>query len=379
VTTSQPRPIFLRPVPAGSVAAALESSLAGGDPLAPLPDSVPERQQLLTMLGTDQPVAEPDVAAVVGTSGSTGHPKGVVLSRAAMTASVQATQRRLGGPGDWALALPTHYVAGLMVVARCVIAGTTAHPASTDLADLPAVARRMQGRRHISVVPTQLARALTDRRLADALAGFDVVLLGGAAAAPQLLAVARDRGLNVVTSYGMSETCGGCVYDGVPLPGVGVDLEPESGRILLSGSTLFSGYRLRPELTAAALRGSTLLTQDRGRWEQGLLRLTGRLDDVVVSGGINVDLAEVERAAQDWPRLDGSEIVVIGVPDPDWGTAVVAVTDGNGSTDELRAHLRLSLPAVSVPRRLVNLAALPRTPSGKIDRQRLIADLTVAR
>jgi O-succinylbenzoic acid--CoA ligase len=324
------------------------------------------------MLALDQPVDEAGAAAVVATSGSTGRPKGVVLSREAITTAVAATHARLGGPGDWVLAVPAHYVAGLMVLARTVLAGTTAHEVPSDLRGLDRAVAAMTGRRYLSLVPTQLVRACADPRLTEALAGFDAVLLGGAAADPQLLALARERGIAVVPTYGMSETCGGCVYDGVPLDGVRVDLEPGTERILLAGAPLFSGYRLRPDLTAAALRAGRLLTQDRGRWRDGRLDVLGRLDDVVVSGGVNVDLAAVERASRGWPGVTAAELAVVGVPDPEWGTRVVAVTDGYGTLDDLRQFLRLHLPAAAAPRQLVRVAALPRLSSGKIDRQRLV-------
>jgi O-succinylbenzoic acid--CoA ligase len=370
---------LLRPVAEDAVAAGLADALAGGAPIAPLSDASTERRLTLEMLRPEVPVTEPDAAAVVATSGSTGRPKGVVLSRSAITAAATATHHRLGGAGDWVLALPAHYVAGLMVLARCLVAGTTATRVATDLTGLTTATGRLGGRRYLSLVPTQLARACADQELAETLATFDAVLLGGAAADPALLERARALGIPVVTSYGMSETCGGCVYDGVPLDDVSVDLQPATGRITLSGPCLFSGYRLRPDLTAAALQGGRLLTQDRGQWEQDRLRVVGRLDDVVVSGGINVDLAAVERAARGWPALAGAELVVVGVPDQEWGTEVVAVTDGAGSgagsVEDLRSHLRPTLPAAAAPRRLVRVDKLPRTSSGKVDRQRLVADL----
>ena len=377
MTESETGGVRLRPVPAALVAGALADALRGGPPIAPLPDAEPERRLSLEMLAPHELVTEPDAAAVVATSGTTGRPKGVVLSRSAIAASVAATHARLGGAGDWVLPLPSHYVAGLMVLARSILAGTTAHPVPADLAGLPETVEAMTGRRYVSLVPTQLVRACADPVLTEALTRFDAVLLGGAAADPRLLAGARDRGIPVVTTYGMSETCGGCVYDGVPLDGVSVRLE-ESGRILLGGPTLFSGYRLQPELTAAVRSGTWFRTQDRGRWQQDRLSVLGRLDDVVVSGGINVDLAAVERAVRTWPGLQGSEVAVVGVPDVEWGTRVVAVTDGAGSEAELRSFLQQRLPAAAAPRRLVRVTALPRTSSGKIDRQRLIADLAAS-
>jgi len=321
---------------------------------------------------------EPGTAVVVATSGSTGRPKGVRLSAAAVAASATVTHERLGGPGDWVLCLPGHYVAGLMVLARAALAGTRVLRAAADLADLPAAVAATSGRRYLSVVPTQLARALDRPAIAEALGAFDAVLVGGGALPAALAERAQRGGVAVVTTYGMSETCGGCVYDGVPLAGVQVELD-EGGRVSIGGEPVFSGYRLQPELTAASLVAGRLLTADRARWTDGRLQVLGRVDDVVVSGGVNVDLAEVERQLRPWPELAGADVAVVGLPDPEWGTVVVAVAEAqleDAALGRLRSYLRERLPGYAAPRRLVGRVPLPRTSSGKIDRRRVVADLT---
>ncbi len=244
------------------------------------------------------------------------------------------------------------------------------------------------------MVPTQLTRALTDPAKTAALRRCDAVLLGGAAADPALLTRARDAGIAVVTTYGMSETCGGCVYDGLPLDGVDVTTDV-GGRLVIGGPTVFAGYRLDPAATADALVDGRLVTRDRGRVaSDGRVEVLGRVDDVVISGGLNVDLAVVERAVRGWA---GDESAVVGVPHPDWGVEVVAVIardervatasvppdprpssviSERASLAELRAALAADLPAYALPRRLVVRADLPRTSGGKIDRRQLIADLT---
>jgi O-succinylbenzoic acid--CoA ligase len=362
------------------LADALADALAGGPAVAPLPPRPLERAQALAMLAPERPL-EAGTAVVVATSGSTGRPKGVLLSAHAVTASARATHDRLGGPGDWVLALPAHYVAGLMVLARAAVGGTGVRPAAADLSDLPEVVERLHGRRYLSVVPTQLARALPSPRVAHALAGLDAVLVGGGPLPQPLAEAAQAAGIRVVPTYGMSETCGGCVYDGVPLAGMDVALGAD-GRVSVGGEMLFSGYRGRPDLTAAALAGGRLLTADRARWEAGRLVILGRVDDVVVSGGLNVDLAEVERALLGWPGLAGTDLAVVGVPDPEWGTAVVGVVERAGwsteDTEALRSHLRGRLPAYAAPRRVLGQERLPRTSSGKIDRLRIVAELSAA-
>jgi O-succinylbenzoic acid--CoA ligase len=367
------------PVESADLPGALARALDGGPPVTPLPADPVERAAALDMLRPEEPVSEPDAAAIVVTSGSTGQPKGVVLSRSAIRASAEATHRRLGGPGDWMLALPSHYVAGFMVHARALTAGTAVHAVGSDLSGVTAALAEPEGgvrrdrRTYLSIVATQLTRALADARLTAALAGLDAVLLGGGPAPAALLRQARAAGIRVITTYGMSETCGGCVYDGVPLDGVGVELD-DRGAITLSGPVVFSGYRGEPELTRAVLDGSRLTTSDRGRIANGRLEVLGRLDDVVITGGLNVDLGAVERAARPWADNRGGAVAVLGLPDPEWGTAVVAVTDAD-DPDDLRIALSSILPAHAVPRRVVRRSPLPRTAGGKIDRHRLRTEL----
>ena len=369
---------LLRAVEEPDLPAALAAALDGGPPVAPLPPGPVERARALGALRLDEP-CDPGSAVVVLSSGSTGEPKAVLLSAAAIRAGAQATHDRLGGPGHWLLPLPRHYVAGLMVLARAHVGGTRVVPLAGDLADLPGT-RLPAGRRYLSVVPTQLVRALQQPALVDALGGLDAVLVGGAAVDPAVLARARAAGIACVTTYGMSETCGGCVYDGVPLDGVDVLVDAED-RISIGGPVLFSGYRGRPDLTAAAFVDGRYRTADRGGWEtepDGTVRLQvlGRVDDVVTSGGYNVDLFAVEHRAQSWSERGPAEIVVIGVPHPEWGVEVVAVSDRPLPYDGLRSWIRAELPVFAAPRRLVVLERLPRTSSGKVDRRRLQSDLS---
>jgi o-succinylbenzoate---CoA ligase len=346
--------------------------LHDGPVVAPLPANPVERRRALAVVRPDQPVPERDAAVIITTSGSTGAPKAVVLSRRAVRASVAATHARLGGLGDWVLALPGHYIAGLMVLARTVVAGTRAWPVRTDLRDLPATAAELHGRRYLALVPTQLARARRNPRVWAALAMFDSVLVGGGRTEPGLLAYARASGIHVVWTYGMSETCGGCVYGGRPLDGVEV-VVAANDQILIGGPVLFSGYRLQPELTRSSLINGLLATADRGRWVDGRLEVRGRLDAVVITGGLNVDLSAVEMLVREWADRSGSEAVVVGVPDAEWGTKIVAVTDGPGDLTELQQWVRRSLPAYAAPRALVQLRQLPRLASGKPDRTAITA------
>lgn len=306
---------------------------------------------------------------VVRTSGSTGAAKDVVLGRDAVVASAHASLARLGGPGQWLLALPAHHVAGLQVLVRSVVAGTD--PVVLDEHDGFAGAfEAMRGaRRYVSLVPTQLGRLLAQD--AAPLARLDAVLLGGDAAPAYLLGRARAAGVRVVTTYGMSETCGGCVYDGRPLDGVEVGLD-DDGRVLVRGAVLFDGYAGRPELTARTLVDGVLRTSDLGSFDDdGLLVVHGRADDVVVSGGVNVGLAAVEARVREHALV--RDAAVVGVADPEWGTRVVAyaVTEGDLSLQALREFVADGLPRTWAPRELAVVPALPLLASGKVDREAL--------
>ena len=309
--------------------------------------------------------AEPE-PLIVETSGSTGAPKRVLLSRRAMVASAEATHARLGGPGAWLLALPASYVAGLQVVVRSLLAGHEPTEAGDDVAD--AVSRMPAGRRYLSLVPTQLHRLLDDPVQTQALDGLDAVLLGGGPIDPALRARAEAAGVTVVATYGSSETSGGCVYDGVPLDGVELATDHE-GRIRIRGPVLFDGYDGDPGLTAQVLVDGWFVTADVGTVEDGRLRVLGRVDDVVISGGVNVPTPAVARRLRLHPAVRAVE--VLGVEDDEWGHRVVAVVVGDLALDEARDWVAAELPRAWAPRDLVVVDALPMLDTGKVDRLRL--------
>jgi O-succinylbenzoic acid--CoA ligase len=317
----------------------------------------------------------PGVAVVIATSGSTGEPKLVALSGTALRASAEATADRLGGPARWLLALPAEHVAGVQVIVRAMLAG--APPVVQDLRggfrseDFTAATERLgAGRRCTSLVPTQLGRLLDAGGAAlGALRGYDAVLVGGAALEPGLHARAGSAGVRVVTTYGMSETAGGCVYDGVPLDGVRVDLDTD-GRILLGGPTLADGYLGRPQETAAAFADGWFRTGDLGRIRDGRLEVLGRADDVIITGGEKVAPAAVERVLAAQPGVRAA--CVVGLPDPEWGQIVAAavVADPGVPLDEgrLRDAVRDALGRAAVPRRVLAVAGIALRGVGKPDR-----------
>ncbi|WP_329079708.1 AMP-binding protein [Streptosporangium sp. NBC_01469] len=310
-----------------------------------------------------------DVAVVIATSGSTGVPKGAQLSAEALRASASASLRRLdAGAGErWLCCLPPSHVSGLQVLVRSLLGGT--EPIVHDGFSPEAVLS--SGADHVSLVPTQLRRLLqvNSTRL-PRLSTFGTILLGGAAAPPGLLDAARAAGARVVTTYGMSETCGGCVYDGEPLDGVGLAVG-DDGRIRLSGPVLFSGYRLRPDLTEAVRDGDWFLTSDLGALEGGRLRVLGRADDVVNTGGEKVVAAAVAAAVAEHPAI--VDVAVVGRPDPEWGERVVAVvvSPSPPSLAELRAFVKERLPAYAAPADLIVVTEIPLLANGKPDLEAL--------
>ena len=320
-------------------------------------------EEILHLLRGWDTAADPAPLSVE-TSGSTGEPKRVLLSRAAMRASADATHARLGGPGQWLLNLPPGYVAGLQVLFRSVRAGTEPVVSSGDLA---ADVERLTGpRRYLSLVPTQLHAILDDPAQAQALTRFDVVLLGGASLDPHLRGAAEAVGIRIVTTYGMSETCGGCVYDGLPLDGVVVKIGADE-LIRIAGPMLFDGYDANPGLTEHVMEGGWFVTQDRGRIDRdGHLQVLGRVDDMVISGGVNVPAAAVASRLRAHADVRAAE--VIGVPDDRWGHRVVAVVVGSLDLRDARDWVAKQHPRTWAPREIVHVDALPLLSNGKVDR-----------
>jgi O-succinylbenzoic acid--CoA ligase len=381
---------------------ALSAALAGDGPaLLPHPPDAPPPAALrpgeVLAPGEDDD-ADP-TAVVVTTSGSTGPAKGALLPASALLASAAATHDRLGGPGHWLLALPPAHVAGIQVLVRCLVGGT--EPSVLDLsggfdaaAFVAAAARTTGPRRYTALVPTQVTRLLDGGVEAVAvLAGFDAVLAGGGAIPPALRERARAAGVRLVTTYGMTETCGGCVYDGLPLDGVQARLDGDQtaeepggeppaepggggGRVWLAGPVLARGYRCDPAATAASFHTDPqgrrwFRTDDAARLiHGGRLEILGRLDGMVVTGGRKVSPALVEAALLGVPGV--AEATVLGVEDPEWGQRVVAaVVPAAGrpvpDLDAVRARVGAVLGSHAAPRQLLLLDRLPLRGPGKPD------------
>jgi O-succinylbenzoic acid--CoA ligase len=361
---------------AGPLLAALDDVLHGRSPaLLPVPEQID--RSALDALRVDQSIDD-DVAVVATTSGTTGTPKGALLTVAALTASAVATHDRLGGPGRWLLALPSYHIAGIQVLVRSLLAGDTPVELDVstgfDVSQLPSAVRQLgSGRRYTSLVATQLAKALDDPVATEALADLDAVLIGGGPTPRPVLDAAASAGVSVVRTYGMSETAGGCVYDGIPLHGV--ELRIDEGRIVVGGPTLAKGYRNPPDPDPFAEAG-WFRTDDIGVVDDsGVLSVLGRVDDAISTGGLTVLPQPVEAALRTHPAV--ADCAVFGLPDERLGQRVVAaVVLAGGSAaptlDTLRTHVARTLDHTAAPRELHIVDALPMRGIGKVDRSALI-------
>ena len=357
--------------------AALEQVLDGrASALLPMPADG-DRRSTLSALRVGEAIDD-DIAVVVTTSGTTGAPKGALLTAAALTASAAATHDRLGGPGRCLCVLLQYHMACVQLRVRSLLAGTVPVELDVsigfDVSELPSAVNELgSGRRYTALVATQLAKALTDPAAAAALAELDAVLVGGGPAPRPILDAAAAADITVVRTYGMSETAGGCVYDGVPLDGVKVRVDAD-GRIVIGGPTLAKGYRNPPDPDPFAEPG-WFRTDDIGAVDDsGVLSVLGRADEAISTGGLTVLPQPVEAALRTHPAV--SDCAVFGLADERLGQRVVAavvLADGRTppSLEELRAHVMHILDRTAAPRELHIVDALPMRGIGKVDRQAL--------
>ncbi|MHA7208701.1 AMP-binding protein [Arthrobacter sp. MDT1-65] len=347
----------------------LAAALAGEGP-AVAPHAGPDQ-------AFDGVLPNDEIAAVISTSGSTGVPKQTMLSVDALAASAMGTALALKAEGQWLLTLPVHYVAGFQVLVRSLFAGTQPWAMDTSAGFTPAAftsaAAELTDRvRLTSLVPTQLHRLLADPspETLRVLRRFDGILLGGAPAGASLRSLARSHDLKVVETYGMSETCGGCVYDGTPLEGV--ELRSVGGRLRIGGPVLADGYFGAPALTEEKFAFNSgerwFITDDAGEVSlDGSVTVHGRIDDVIITGGLKVSATKVSDVIE---ALAGVEqAMVLGISSEEWGTAVAAAIVGDVDADVIRQAVHVELGAHAVPKAIVTLDAFPLLPGGKPDRR----------
>ena len=319
------------------------------------------------------------IAVVVETSGSSGRPKRVALTADALLASAAASDTALGGPGQWLLALPAHYIAGINVLVRSIAAQTEPVMLTPGHFDPVEFVERASGMdasapRYTSLVPAQLARLLEHPSPADVevLRSFDRILVGGQSSPAELVLAAADLGLRVTRTYGSSETCGGCVYDGVAL--AGVRAEVVDGQIELAGPMLAEGY-LDENFTADVERTDAAFgTRDSIRWyrtgdtgilTEATLAVTGRRDRVIISGGLKVALDDIERTVRE---LSGhADAVAVPLASAKWGQSVALIVTSGVDHDDIRMRLTSRLGPAAAPALIVHVERMPRLTSGKLD------------
>lgn len=373
--------------------AALADALAGGAPVTPVPAGT-DSATIAALQQTDLPQG---TALVVRTSGSSGVPKAVALSAAALRASAEATHERLGGPGQWLVALPTHLVSGVQMLVRSELGGVApvffdSGSSGFEPGDLLRAAQHLDAdRRYVSLVPVQFSRLLDlaerDAAAAEALRRFDAVLVGGQAVSLDMRRRAHELGVALKRSYGMSETAGGCVYDGVEIGDARVRIR--QGEVQLAGSMLALGYVGDPELTSEKFVDDENRDGTRTRWYRtgdagellgGMLTVTGRLDRVLISGGVNVSLDEVERVARE--HEGWSTAVAVSTPHPEWGERVALVVEterGAVGFDDVRHDIRERLGVAAAPAWATETERLPRLSGGKPDLRAIDAWLRTLR
>lgn len=381
------RTLLPLPLPAGPAALSRRDELLaiieGSASFVPVSENAPETASLTGALGLGRPI-DGSISLVVSTSGTTGTPKGAQHTPSTLTASARATEARLGGPGSWLLALPPHHIAGLQVLLRALRSGY--EPTVLDLSDgfVPeAFADALDNldgpRRYTSLVPTQLHKVLDSPRATAVLAAADGLLVGGAATPDSLLQRAIEAGLPIIRTYGMSETAGGCVYDGVPLDGVRIAIdEPDAdgiGRVLIGGSVVAHGYRNLPGHPAFTDPG-WFRTDDLGRLDSdGVLTIIGRADEAITTGGLTVVPQVVEAVILDDPAV--ADCAVVGLPDERLGEKVVVFVTPSGVTavdaGRIRGAVTERLGRYAAPREVIEVSDLPRRGPGKVDRLALRA------
>jgi len=293
-------------------------------------------------------------AVVIGTSGSSGSPKEVALTATALISSARASNKFINAkPGEtWSLLLPLTHIAAVNVIIRAIELGT-----------LPIDLRNHEGEypkaNYTSIVPTQLFRALNgDVRLLSHLKSAKTVLVGGAALSQSLRNQAELAGIKVVTTYGMTETCGGCVYDGEVLDGVAIEIR--NGKIAIRGPILAS---------SVSLDAGWYETSDLGEFKNDKLIVLGRADDVIISGGENLSLNAVEASLS--AAFVDVEFAAFSIEDPQWGDSLQIAVVGTVSDEELVARLESDLGSFAKPKGIHRLTSLPLLGIGKVDRKSL--------
>ena len=323
--------------------------------------------------GTVQSTHVPDqVSIVVGTTGSSGISKEVGISAAAILASAQASNKYLGAkPGDtWSLLLPLTHIAGVNVLVRALELGTEPIDLRGERSEYPRVD-------FTAIVPAQLFAALnSEKALLQHLVDAKAVLVGGAALAEDLRKQGEEAGITIVTTYGMTETTGGCVYNGTPLDGVEININSDN-HIAIKGAVLAEKYIGAEKMWDSAVKDGWFISADLGKIEGGMLTVEGRSDDVIISGGENISLGHIERTLQ--ARFPEVTFAAFAVSDPQWGDSLhLAVVGKNIVEEDISDYLAAEVGTFAKVKGFLHLPELPLMGIGKVDRKKLAELFTEA-
>jgi O-succinylbenzoic acid--CoA ligase len=320
----------------------------------------------LSLSPTDLASVPADVALLVSTSGSSGKSKLVALSASALLASARSSNSFLSATtgNTWSLLLPLTHVAGVNVLIRSMELGTQPVDLRNAVGPYPKV-------NFTSIVPTQLFSALNgDHHLLEHLQNTEAVLVGGAALAEDLRAKAKAAGINIVTTYGSTETSGGCVYEGTPLAGVEINIT-DQGRVAIKGPVLANTYLGEEALWQSQINEGFFITSDMGHFKDGKLVIDGRADDVIITGGENISLASIDNLLSH--TFPGIHCAAFAVDDQKWGHALhIAIASQEPSDEEISQILEKEFGKAAKPKGFLRISEIPVMGIGKVDRVALV-------
>ena len=317
---------------------------------------------------------------LVCTSGSTGNPKAVEISAAALLSATKLVNAKFENPASWLLAINPAFIGGAMVIARAITQDQKWEYGLDEngkfspeiFAGIAQTFIAQNGRVRTSLVAAQLSALIAQDHI-NLLKKFDAILVGGGQMSPEVYKNLKDDGVNLIRTYGMTETCGGVVWDGKALDDVSIRIENPAnggaGRISINSPSNATCYHGNSEgikqLNEITFNNNWIMTQDIGTYENATLKVIGRSDDIVISGGVNVSVHAIENVLRDQPGVE--DAVVFAMPDKIWGTIVAAVIVGNAELLVLQDAVEKELGSPAKPRIIKFAHELPLLPNGKID------------
>ena len=317
---------------------------------------------------------------LVCTSGSTGNPKAVEISSAALLSATKLVNAKFENPASWLLAINPAFIGGAMVIARAITQDQKWEYGLDEngkfspeiFAGIAQAFIAQNGRVRTSLVAAQLSALIAQDHI-NLLKKFDAILVGGGQISPEVYKNLKDDGVNLIRTYGMTETCGGVVWDGKALDDVSIRIENPAnggaGRISINSPSNATCYHGNSEgikqLNEITFNNNWIMTQDIGTYENATLKVIGRSDDIVISGGVNVSVHAIENVLRDQPGVE--DAVVFAMPDKIWGTIVAAVIVGNAELLVLQDAVEKELGSPAKPRIIKFAHELPLLPNGKID------------